>query len=488
MRQLFLVLVSLMFLFPQVSPLQFSSSSCDQTWLGGVPNAPLDASFAFSSDGAHMAIGENENEALIPGYSNGTNNLIYVTPQPVPTITFAPLGPPYGPWRIWMSADGYVIVAALKDIGVRLFRQANPEYDWKLSATPFNSLGLSGDGRYVPTLIQNGASNTLYLLSAAHNNIAWSYRFSPSVGNSTSIQPVAISYDGGRIAALLGRTVFVFSNNRNQTLWSKVVESAQTDSSDIIGASETNVFMSQDGNYLTTIEDANITVYSASIGAVERSFILDQDWFTGLGTPDSVFSLSKDSSTMALIDGPKLRVWDRASGTELFSKEILDRIQVGSSMVDEHATSVSLSQNGTVIAVGSGQRGVFVYDRSGNEICKVYDGSSDQGVLFTAVRVSDDGKHVAAFAQDTAALLTITTNYLVALLIGTVVTAAAILGYVSFRHRRKNKRSSRIEPSGQPSNTGDRVKSACSHDGILEWTTLAIIYGYQTRYPLRVGH
>jgi hypothetical protein len=75
------------------------------------------------------------------------------------------------------------------------------------------------------------------------------------------------------------------------------------------------------------------------------------------------------------------------------------------------------------------QRGVFVLDRSGNQLCKSYDGPSDHGAS-TAVKVSDDGKHVAAFAQDTAALFTITLQYFFFVLAGSAIAAAIIiLGY-----------------------------------------------------------
>jgi len=85
MRTATILLLSLMLASSSVSSIQLVSHSCDQTWLAQVPNAPLDASFAFSGDGAHMAIGELEVGSLLlgPSYPNGTNNLIYITPQPV---------------------------------------------------------------------------------------------------------------------------------------------------------------------------------------------------------------------------------------------------------------------------------------------------------------------------------------------------------------------------------------------------------------------
>jgi WD40 repeat protein len=371
-----------------------------------------------------MAIGEFEEGPLLvgPSYPNATNNLIYITPQPVPQILFAPISPgPFGPWRIWMSATGYVIAAGVKEGGVQLFSQATPEFEWKFPGTEeFNTLGVSGDGRFVPALVGNGTLNALYLLSAKYDNITWSYRFAPSIGNFTSYQPVGISYDGARIATLVGRSVFVFSASSNQTLWSKVLGSPQF------------VFMSQNGNYLAIIENSNITVYSATTGAIERTITLDSSWTPGgITLPDQAFSFSNDGSTIAIIDGGTLKVWDRANGTELFTKSGIDQIQVGSSTVSETPDSVSMSQNGTIIAVGSGQRAVFVFDRSGNQLCKAYDGPSDHGVLVTAVKVSDDGKHVAAFAQDTAALFTITPQYVFLILAGSAIAAATIfLGYL----------------------------------------------------------
>jgi len=425
MRTATILLLSLMLPSSSVSSIQLVSYSCDQTWLAQVPNAPLDASFAFSGDGAHMAIGELEQSFGLfgPSYPNVTNNLIYITPQPVPQILFAPISPaPFGPWRIWMSAAGYVIVAPLKEGGVQLFSPVTQqfEFEWKFPGTQeYNTLGVSGDGRFVPALVRNGTFNALYLLSAAYGNMTWSYRFAPSAGNITSNQPVAISYDGARIAALVGRSVFVFSASSNQTLWSKVQDSSQF------------VFMSQDGNHLAIIGDSDIIVYSTTTGAIERTITLGQTWTTGAVTlPDQAFSFSNDGSTIATIDGGTLRVWDRASGTELFTKSRIDQIQVGSSTVSEIPDSVSVSQNGTTIAVGSEQRGVFVFDRSGNQLCKSYDGPSAYGA-FTIVKVSDDGKHVAAFAQDTAALFTITPQYVFLILAGSGVAAATIiLGYV----------------------------------------------------------
>jgi WD40 repeat protein len=391
-----------------------------------------------------MAIGELEEGSLLigPSYPNGTNNLIYITPQPVPQILFAPISPaPFGPWRIWMSATGYVIAAAVKEGGVQLFSQATPEFEWKFPRTQeFNTLGVSGDGRFVPALVGNGTYNALYLLSAAYNNITWSYRFAHSAGNFTSSQPVGISYDGARIAALVERSVFVFSASSNQTLWSKVLDSPQF------------VFMSQDGNHLAIIGNSDITVYSATTGVIERTITLDRTWTPwGITLPDQAFSFSNDGSTIAIIDGSTLKVWDRASGTELFTKSGIDQIQVGSSTVSERPGSVSMSQDGTVIAVGSGQRAVFVFDRSGNQLCKSYDGPSDHGVLLTAVKVSDDGKHVAAFAQDTAALFTITPQYALLILAGSAIAAATIiLGYLG--RKRLGKIMGRRKSRGQREN------------------------------------
>jgi len=418
-----ILLLSLTLASSTVSSVQLVSYSCDLTWLSQVPNASLEASFAFSGDGAHMAIGELEQGSLLfgPSYPNGTNNLIYITPQPVPQILFAPISPaPFGPWRIWMSATGYVIAAPMKEGGVQLFSPVTQqfEFEWKFPGTQeYNTLGVSGDGRFVPTLVRNGTVNTLYLLSAAYGNITWSYRFAPYAGNITSIQPVAVSHDGARIGALVGRSVFVFSARSNQTLWSKVLDNPQY------------LFMNQGGNYVAIIGNSDITVYSATTGAIERTFTLDRTW-GGFALPDQSFSFSNDGSTIGIIDGGTLKVWDRASGAELFTKSGIDQIQVGSSTVSETPDSVSMSQNGTIIAVGSEQRAVFVFDRSGNQLCKSYDGPSNYGVLVTAAKVSDDGIHVAAFAQDTAALFTITPQYIFLILAGSAVAAATIiLGY-----------------------------------------------------------
>jgi len=340
-----------------------------------------------------------------------------------------------------MSATGYVIAAAVKEGGVQLFRQATPKFEWKFPRTQeFNTLGVSGDGRFVPSLIGNSTFNALYLLSAEHNNIAWSYRFAPSAGNITSNQPVGISYDGARIATLVGKSVFVFSASSNQTLWTKVLDSPQF------------VFMSQDGNHLAIIENSDITVYSATTGAIERTITLDRTWTPGAITlPDQAFSFSNDGSTIAIIDGSTLKVWDRASGTELFTKSDIDQIQVGSSTVSEIPVSVSMSQNGTIIAVGSEQRAVFVFDRSGNQLCKSYDGPSNIGVLLTVVKVSDDGKHVAAFAQDTAALFTITPQYAFLILAGAAIAVATIiLGYLS--RKRLGKIGGRRKSGGRREN------------------------------------
>lgn len=339
-----------------------------------------------------------------------------------------------------MSATGYVIAAGVKEGGVQLFRQATPAFEWKFPRTQeFNTLGVSGDGRFVPALVGNGTFNALYLLSAEHNSIAWSYDFAPSAGNFTSSQPVGISYDGARIATLVGRSVFVFSASSNQTLWSKVLDNPQL------------VFMSQDGNHLAIIENSDITVYSSTTGAIERTITLDRTWTLGaIILPDQAFSFSNDGSTIAIIDGGTLKVWDRASGTELFTKSGIDQIQVGSSTVSETPDSVSMSQDGTIIAVGSEQRAVFVFDRSGNQLCKSYDGPSNIGA-FTIVKVSDDGRHVAAFAQDTAALFTITPQYAFLILAGSAIAAATIiLGYLG--RKRLGKIIGRRKSRGQREN------------------------------------
>lgn len=450
MRQFILLSLSLMLVYPSVSTIQLVYYSCDQTWMSQVPNAPVDASFAFSSDGAHMAIGELQTPIGLPGYPNATNDLIYITPS-LPQILFAPLGPPLGPltpWRIWMSADGNVIATALNGGGVQLFSQATPEYVWKFPGSNYNSLAVSGDGRYVPALIQNKTSNTLYLLSARNENITWSYHFAPLSENSTGIQPVAISYDGGRIAALLGRTVFVFSKNSNQTLWTKIVEGPQLGPYGI----SSSVYMSQDGNFLTAIDGANVTVYSADSGSVEKSFILGGNWgWNGAYTPDGLFSISQDSSTIAIIAGSKLSVFDRASGAELFSKTVMDQIQVGSGGPPsaERPYTVSVSQNGTVIAVGGYQHAVFVFDRSGNELCHTYAGPNITGSA-AIVGISADGKHIGAFTQNFAELLTITPQYYLIILIVVGTPAAIVSGYLFIRHRKKAKQSGKVEKKVLP--------------------------------------
>jgi hypothetical protein len=105
-----------------------------------------------------------------------------------------------------MSATGYVIVAPMKEGGVQLYSPVTQqfEFEWKFPGTQeYNTLGVSGDGRFVPALVRNGIFNALYLLSATYDNLTWSYRFAPSVGNITSIQPIGISYDGARIATLV---------------------------------------------------------------------------------------------------------------------------------------------------------------------------------------------------------------------------------------------------------------------------------------------
>ncbi len=458
LREVILLFLSLMPALPLASPFALQTFSCDQSWISQLPST-IEASLAFSSDGAHIAIGEFIDWAsLPPGSPNVTNHLIYITPQPVQQITFNSLGEsPYAPWRISMAEDGYNIAAALKGGGVQLFSRSYHEFDWKFPGTVSENLGLSGDGKNLAALVMNATSNVLFVLSTAYPyGTIWTYRFAGSIGNTSSYQDVGISYDGSRIAALMGRSLFVFSKNSNQTLWSKVVESPQTDTSDIIGASETQVFMSHDGNRLVTIEDANINIYSTATGAVEKSFSLDGAWWPGIVTPDETVAISKDGSTLGVTTGGKLKVWDLNSGTELFSKTVLDQFTLGSYTVTEEPLTVSLSQNGTSIVVGGQQRGVFVYDRAGNELCKTYAGYVNVGAT-PNVKVSDDGNHVAAYAQDTAVLITVSPHDSTLLLIVGIggAAAAVIIAFLLFRRRRKS-RVATLESveNGKPSKIG----------------------------------
>ena len=463
MRQVLLIFLSLMSALPIASTLSLQSFSCDQSWSANLPYS-LISSLAFSSDGTHMAVGEFIDWAAYPpGFPNSTNHLIYITPQ-LQQITFNPLGTnPYAPWRITMSEDGRTIVSTLKGGGVQLFNAANPLHEWKLPGGVSDALGLSGDGKNLAALVLNKTSNMLYLLATTDPySTVWSYRFAPSIGNTTSYQDVGISFDGSRIATLMGRSLFVFSSNNNQTLWNMEVESSQTDPSDVIGASETQVFMSHDGNHLITVEDENITIYSASTGKVEKSLILRGAYWPSLLTPDETFTISKDASTLAAAQLGKLNVFDLNSGTVLFSKTILDQFTLGTIKVTEEPQTVALSQNGTTIVVGGQQNGVFVFDRAGNELCKTNVGYVNYGATAN-VKMSDDGTQVAAFAGGAAALIAVTPHYTTLILISGVSLGAVTIihGYLIIRRRRRNRRSQGTSPTNvNPTNTSSRRENS----------------------------
>jgi WD40 repeat protein len=439
LKETFLLLSLFLIGLPQTSLQTTLSASCNQTWTLQVPSAE-EASLAITADGSSASLGELVPSATLPG---NPNNLIHFSFQQGP-LWFASQGAwPPSSFLVRMSLDGEYVASSRPGGGVQVFGGYYGDQVWQFPsplASPYVAgYDLSRDGKYLAVIALGSGNNTLYVFQIQNGKKAWSYTFPGSVGNTTSMHPISLSTDGSRIAALMGRTLFMFSNTNNQTLWTKVVKS-----------SSTLPFLSGDGNYLATFEDANMSLYSGSSGQVTYTSTLPGGLGSSFVLPEDAFSLSGDGSTLAMLVGRpwQLVVQDRATGRTLYTKNDLGQAMYYSTPYTIYPSSVSLSHDGGRVAVGSQDGRVFVFDRAGNEVCEA---DVSQGNLGgdTLVKSSDDGNSIVAFTlEGRISLVTLSPNY--ELVLGGVVSIAAgvlLITFFALREKERHDKKSRTEKS-----------------------------------------
>jgi hypothetical protein len=121
-------------------------------------------------------------------------------------------------------------------------------------------------------------------------------------------------------------------------------------------------------------------------------------------------------------------------GTSPFSPSVIILIS------PKQGTSTSSTCTSSVLQLDSAATCVAtVYDKAGNELRKSFVGSKIGG--FTIIKVADEGRHVAVFAQDIIALFTVTDPNLALWLSSTIAVAGGLIFGVLFPGRRKRHRA-----------------------------------------------
>ena len=382
---------------PQVSAFQFW-----RDWIA--------SSMEFSGDGSYLAFG-----SLYSSYgvsSNGTyaehynSTLTYFRRESGVPFWKASLGLGLrSPFPISMASNGSRIVAGYPTGGVQVFNAQTGTPIWSFVVHPHTSengtsyihRAISGDGRYVAMLVMSWFenSNTLYLFNGDDGRIVWRYNFAPSIGNSTAGNPLALSDDGTRIAAIVGDSLFMFSNQDNRTLWSvkplmdgfPQIGYSPPDGEDALSP-RPNLLIDREGTFVVALGRQEIRVFSGTDGMLTTSIDLDETH--EFPYADYEMSFSRDGSTISVDEGHKTTIRDRASGSELFA------VSDSSLSVDIRGVSgVSLSGDGKIVGMGTGSSGLIVFDRAGRRICDALVGPRNY-LDATRVRVSEDGRYIAA--------------------------------------------------------------------------------------------
>ena len=404
------VLILLLALAQQSLVVRVYAADCTPLWTTSLTNVQ---SSAISNDGSYVAVGE-----YLGSPSFQTKVSLFTRESSTPLWSYTSPGG----YFVSMSKDGSYVATGGPTHFIQLFgrNQSNPL--WNFTAIPVSetspiiTVAISRDGQYIAAQVSRYGAyvNTVYLFHRSSNVPLWSYNISRTFPESY-FAPIRISNDGGYIVTVgTSGSLLLFSRANNQTLWM----------SSIFGTP----LMNGNGDFIVAVSGRNINILSKTSNVTQRTITAS--------TSEGVYGtdFSDDGSTIALGYGFDLFLFDRSSGRQLFNTR--PRFNQGAGIVE----TLSLSADGGKVAVGSGLNALFLYDRSGSQLCAASGGRR--------AAISGDGRF-AVSGDSTLALFEVPSSpisvFAILLITGGLVAVGLTVFFLFWRRR---SRRNALTPQG----------------------------------------
>ena len=309
--------------------------------------------------------------------------------------------------EVAISPDGEHIAARRGPI-LYLFDRSGSEPLWSYeSDNHLNTIAISGDGSYIAA---GGSNKKLYLFDRAFTDSAplWTYTA------PRAFYSVAISEDGQYIAAGTGDeddTVYLFQRDDSDPLWSYQVSTAFSHGVRAIS-------ISSDGSYIAAGSDnGNVYFFERTDSNPQWNYSTGTVRKVPMSADGSYIAVGSGSKKAFLFDREGAKLWEfdaahdvgaidisadgeyivaAATGTSAGDLYLLQRN--GSLLwryVKAYYTSVSISSNGSYIAVGS-DHSVLFFHKDENTTIWSYEADN----TMRTVSLSAKGNYIAAGSQD----------------------------------------------------------------------------------------
>jgi outer membrane protein assembly factor BamB len=255
-------------------------------------------------------------------------------------------------------SDGGRYIAVGANEYLFLFSRTSTSPLWELPTSTVFSISISGAGSYVEVASASGFS----LHSSKDGATLWTY----SVPMPEYARFVALFSDESHVAGASDYNIYLFSIQDNEPLWS-----FETDDK------VTSLAISQDSEYIVVATSGGGLVFSRENGGLLWRF----------QEPMFFVDASSGGSWVIMASESKIYVFPQHENVPVRSWEI------------ENITSISASENGDFIAVGS-LKGFFLLSREDNSLLWSYSIHPPRvGSGRPIVSISADGRYVVAEYQ-----------------------------------------------------------------------------------------
>jgi WD40 repeat protein len=285
------------------------------------------------------------------------------------------------------SQDGQYIVVGSEDDYVYLFQSGNSTPLWSYdTGKNVNSVAISADGW---SIVAGSNSNDIIFWHRNSSTPVWEY------DTDSDVLFVDITADGNYVvAANEAKRIYYFNTDDDTWDSKKYIWKCEFASG---GPELKSLSLADNGMSLSVALGEDL--YFFDLGKVNRELNGGDEskWRTSSYDTDFISTaLSSDGEyVVASTEGgegpggdyrnPEIRLWNRGSSNEKWSKEI-----------DDNATTLAISANGEYIVAGCDDDKVYLFDKDSSTPLWSY----DTGAKVTTVSISSDGQFILAGQEE----------------------------------------------------------------------------------------